>query len=87
VKDLGGTAETNAKGEIVSLDLSRTWITDGDLRRVGQIPTLQKLDLSHTRITDIGFSHLKNLRNVTHLNLYYARTHRRWRTGRGQELA
>ena len=72
VKEVGGAAETNAKGDIVALDLSRTWITDGDLTRVGQIATLERLDLSHTRVTDLGFTHLKRLKNVTHLNLYYA---------------
>ena len=41
-------------------------------RRVGQIRTLERLDLSHTRVTDLGFTHLKALTKVTHLNLYYA---------------
>ncbi len=58
--------------QIVSLDLSSTWITDADLERVGKIQTLQKLNLAHTRITDVGIEHLKPLENVTELNLYYA---------------
>ena len=59
-------------GQIVSLDLASTWITDADLERVGKIQTLQKLNLAHTRITDVGIEHLKPLENVTELNLYYA---------------
>jgi hypothetical protein len=56
----------------VALDLSRTWVNDSDLQRVGTFTELRTLDLSHTRVTDLGFVHLKKLRNVTAVNLYYA---------------
>ncbi|MCA2964970.1 MAG: hypothetical protein INH40_13785 [Acidobacteriaceae bacterium] len=72
VKEVGGTATADAQGRIVALDLSRTWVNDSDLQRVGTFTELRTLDLSHTRVTDLGFVHLKKLRNVTAVNLYYA---------------
>ena len=33
---------------------------------------LRKLNLAHTKITDVGIEHLKPLENVVELNLYYA---------------
>ena len=67
-----GRVEKNEAGQIVSLDLASTWITDADLEPVGQISSLRKLNLAHTRITDVGIEHLKPLENVVELNLYYA---------------
>jgi Leucine-rich repeat (LRR) protein len=68
----GGRTERNEAGQIVAVDLTATWITDADLEKIGRIPTLRKLNLAHTRITDAGIAHLKPLENVTELNLYYA---------------
>ena len=67
-----GRVEKNEAGQIVSLDLASTWITDADLEPVGQISSLRKLNLAHTKITDVGIEHLKPLENVVELNLYYA---------------
>jgi internalin A len=67
-----GRVEKDAAGQIVSLDLASTWITDADLEPVGKISSLRKLNLAHTRITDVGIEHLKPLQNVVELNLYYA---------------
>ena len=69
---LGGQFTADAQGNIVSVSLASTWITDVDLQRVGELAALQKLDLSHTQITDVGLEHLKGLRKVTELNLYYS---------------
>jgi hypothetical protein len=33
---------------------------------------LTRLDLSHTRVTDLGFKDLKPLQDIRELNLYYA---------------
>jgi Leucine-rich repeat (LRR) protein len=68
----GGRFTSDAAGNIVTVSLASTWITDVDLERVGQLLQLQKLDLSHTQITDVGLEHLKDLQDVTDLNLYYA---------------
>jgi Leucine-rich repeat (LRR) protein len=68
----GGRVERNDSGQIVAVDLASTWITDADLERIGRINSLRKLNLAHTKITDVGIGHLKSLENVVELNLYYA---------------
>ena len=68
----GARAVKDAQGNIVELDLTSTWVTDGDLAKVAQMRHLRKLDLSHTRITDAGLEQLKRLENVVELNCYYA---------------
>lgn len=69
--NLGGVAKTDAKGRVTSLNLRSTWINDSDLLEVARLTDLTDLDLSETRITDLGFQHLKPLSNVSTLNLYY----------------
>lgn len=72
VREMGGTVELGRQGQVVAVDLSRTWVNDSDLQRLGTFADVERLDLSHTRITDLGFLHLKQLRKVTSVNLYYA---------------
>lgn len=72
ISDQGGRAERDEAGQIVAVDLASTWITDADLVKIGRIGTLRKLNLAHTRITDAGIEHLKPLKHVTELSLYYA---------------
>src|SRR5437867_2627513 len=67
-----GTAVKDDSGDIVSLDLTSTWVTDADLAKVGRMAQLRALNLSHTKVTDAGLEHLKPLQNVTDLNCYYA---------------
>ena len=69
---LGGRVETGAAGAVTAVHLSRSFVSDSDLDRIATFPQLEKLDLSHTRITDLGLLRLKNLRNVRELNLFYA---------------
>ena len=64
----GARSVKDAQGNIVELDLASTWVTDGDLVKVAQMPHLRKLDLSHTRVTDSGLEQLKGLENVVELN-------------------
>ena len=61
-----------APDAFVEADFRASWVTDSDLERVAAMPDLQRIDLSHTRITDIGFEHLKKLQKVQSVNLYYA---------------
>jgi internalin A len=68
----GGTAKTDASHRIVELNFRSSWISDSDLQMVAAARDLVRLDLSHTRISDLGFQHLKDLPGVTDLNLYYA---------------
>lgn len=68
----GGTFVHDSAGRIVEADLRLSWIDDSDLGALGGMPDLQRIDLSHTRVTDLGLAALKPLRKVTDLNLYYA---------------
>lgn len=72
IADLGGTFETDAQGRVVGVNLRSSWISDFELKQLGTLNSVERLDLSHTRITDIGFKDLKALTNVRDLNLYYA---------------
>lgn len=62
----------DAAGNVVELDLTSSWATDADLARVGRLPHLKKLDLSETKVTDAGLRHLRGLKNVRDVSLYYA---------------
>jgi Leucine-rich repeat (LRR) protein len=62
----------DSAGNVIELELCSPWVTDGDLLKVGQMKNLKRLDLSHTRITDVGLDYLKGLENVEELNCYYA---------------
>jgi Leucine-rich repeat (LRR) protein len=68
----GGKLVRNRAGAIIEADFRLSWINDADLRALAAFPELTRINLSHTRITDIGFAHLKNLKNVQSVNLYYA---------------
>jgi hypothetical protein len=72
ITGLGGRIERDAQGEITELALRGSWVTDGDLDSVAALTHLQKLDLSLTRITDLGLLRLKGLKNVRELNLFFA---------------
>src|SRR5438045_9623288 len=71
IRDTGGSFQKNQAGQIIEVDLTSTWITDDDLARIAELTELRKLNLSYTKITDLGLEHLRPLRNVTYLNCYY----------------
>src|SRR5258708_7041090 len=71
IQDLGGTFQKDKAGEITEVDLTSTWITDDDLAKIATLKELRKLNLSYTKITDLGLEHLRPLQNVTYLNCYY----------------
>jgi len=70
IERISGTFQKNAADRIVEVDLSMTWITDDDLARIGALSDLRKIDLSHTKISDLGLGHLRPLRNVVSLNCF-----------------
>src|SRR5580704_1102954 len=72
ISSLGGSVTTDAHGIVTGVNLRGTWVTDTDLRKLVEYSALTTLDLSLTHITDEGMAELKNLRNVTDLNLYYS---------------
>ena len=72
VRSQGGAVDKDSSGKVVGIDLSSTWVTDADTARLGRLSGLRKLDLSHTKITDVGLEHLRGLNQVVDLNLYFA---------------
>lgn len=72
VQDLGGRVERDSAGDIIALHLRGTWVTDAELLDVARLPKLERLDLSHTRVSDEGLLHLKAAKQIQDLNLFYA---------------
>ncbi len=83
----GGQLVHDASGRIVEADFRASWVTDSDLERLATMTDLRRVDLSHTRITDIGFERLKKLEKVEVVNLYFAGADRRWSFGSHEGLA
>ena len=72
IASLGGKVERDAKGNIVAVNLRGSWVSDVELIDIARLPKLERLDLSHTRITDEGMLNLKPATGIRELNLYYA---------------
>src|SRR5688500_17256440 len=70
IERIGGSFQKNSAGRITEVDLTGTWVTDDDLTRIGALPDLRKIDLSHTKISDLGLAHLRPLKNVVYLNCF-----------------
>jgi len=49
---LGGKIEHDSAGRIVAVNLRGSWINDVDMIELSRLPDLERLDLSHTRISD-----------------------------------
>ena len=72
LEKLGGSCVENASGQVVTLDLSRSWLTDADLKWASALPHLESINLAYTKVSDLGLEHLAPLKNVKRLNLYFA---------------
>ena len=72
IKRLGGAVQRDGGGNITAINLGDTWINDTDILDLLAFKKLQKLDLSHTRISDEGLLRLKPARQIEDLNLLYA---------------
>jgi internalin A len=79
VAGLGGKVQRDAAGNVVGVNLRGTWVDNVEMIDIARLPKLQRLDLSHTRITDEGMLHLKPASQIEDLNLYYAE----WVTDQG----
>jgi len=69
---LGGKVERNAAGAVVAIDLGTTWVSDDEMLDLLALPLLERLNLSHTRISDEGLLRLKPAAQIQELNLLYA---------------
>lgn len=72
IEALGGRTERDAAGQVVSVNLRASWVSDGDLLELARMPKLQRLDLSRTRISDKGLAYLKTAPALREVNLAYA---------------
>jgi uncharacterized membrane protein len=57
------------KDQIVSLNLAKMPVQDGDLKNIAQFKNLRRLNLSFTRITGAGLKALTGLNELKHLSL------------------
>ncbi len=72
ISALGAKVTEDRAGNIVAVDLRGSWVYDSQLIDLARLPHLEKLDLSHTRISDEGMVYLRPAPEITDLNLYYA---------------
>jgi Leucine-rich repeat (LRR) protein len=72
INSLGGKVERNAQGAIVAVNLRSTFVDDVEMIDIAHLPSLERLDLSHARISDEGMLHLKSATGIRELKLYYA---------------
>lgn len=79
ITSLGGKIERNSTGRIVAVNLRGSWVNDVDLIELARLPDLERLDLSHTRISDEGMLNLKPAPKIKELKLFYAE----WVTDQG----
>jgi internalin A len=72
VSGAGGVVTRDAQRNVTAVDLRASWAGDSDLASLASIPTLRRLDLSETRISDHGLRQLKGAPAIEDLNLRYA---------------
>ena len=72
IKELGGRVTIDEKSpdkSVISVDFSRTEVTDNGLEILKGLTSLQSLALNDTKITDEGLKHLEGLSNLRFLQL------------------
>jgi len=69
---LGGKIQRNPAGTVVAIDLGTTWVSDDEMLDLLAFPQLERLNLSHTRISDEGLLRLKPAAQIQELSLLYA---------------
>src|SRR5262245_6331749 len=67
IEEAGGSVIRDTAGKIAGVDLRASWVTDTDLRKLSQLPDLNYLDLSLTRVTDQGMQEIKKLTGIVEL--------------------
>jgi internalin A len=79
IEKLGGRVEHDTAGRIVAVNLRGSWINDPEMIELARLPDLERLDLSHTRISDEGMLNLKLAPKIKELKLFYSE----WITDQG----
>lgn len=69
---LGGLVERDRSDDVIAVNLAGRWVNDAEMIELAALPKLERLDLSHTRISDEGLLHLRPARQIRDLNLLYA---------------
>jgi Leucine-rich repeat (LRR) protein len=72
ISEAGGVVIRDHEGQIVAVNLRAGWLSDSDISSLATLPSLSRLDLSLTRISDHGLRELKNAPGIADLNLCYA---------------
>jgi Leucine-rich repeat (LRR) protein len=76
---LAGKVERDGAGRIIAVNLRGSWLSDVDMMELARLPDLERLDLSHTRISDEGMLNLKPAPKIKDLKLFYSE----WITDQG----
>ena len=71
VTGMGGTLEQDSSGDLRSIDLSRSWVTESDLRRLEEGTTLTSLKLAQTHIGDSALELVASLPDLRELDLFF----------------
>src|SRR6266403_882505 len=79
ITGLGGKIQRDNAGRIVAVNLRGSWINDVEMIELARLPDLERLDLSHTRISDEGMLNLKPAPKIKELKLFYSE----WITDQG----
>jgi Leucine-rich repeat (LRR) protein len=69
---LGGKVERDGAGNVIAVNLGETWVNNTEMLDLVSLKKLQRLDLSHTRISDEGLLRLRPASQIQDLNLLYA---------------
>lgn len=71
VLGMGGAVERDSSGDLRGVDLSRSWITDFDLRRLAGSTNLASLKLAQTHISDRALEIVASLPALRELDLFF----------------
>jgi internalin A len=69
---LGGKVQRDALGNVIAVNLGATRVNDTEMLDLVSLKRLERLDLSHTRISDEGLLRLRPASQIQDLNLLYA---------------
>ncbi len=71
VQDLGGSVRHGPDGEVVGIDLSRSWVSDVDLQRLAGMGSLASLALAQTHVSDSALEIVATLPQLRELDLFF----------------